>query len=453
MGTIWRAWNTQLDMPVAVKVMAPAVAQLPGFVARFVLEAKSAAKIRSPNVVTVFEHGVHQGLPYMVMELLEGEDLHARLKREQHLSLAATSRIVREVCKALQRAHTLNIVHRDLKPANVFLVRDGDEEVAKVLDFGIAKITSADASRITATGQLLGTPHYMSPEQVRAPKQVDHRADLWAVGAITYRCLTGHLPFEGNMLELVQQILHDPAPSATKAAPHLPAAVDAFFQKALAQAPDRRFQSARELSDALLVIAGSDPSAEAMVPGKGAPEPDDLSTVTDALLASAGSDPSAEAMAPSKGTVEPDELSTVTDALLASAGSYPSAEAMAPSKGTVEPDELSTVLMDRSTRPIESGSKPTVPMPQVARPAAAPGSFAGAESAATPLRPPLEPTAPMDVPELRRESAAPGSLDAWDSQVGAARRRSPLVWIVVALVLAALVVAVWAHFAGRPPGP
>jgi len=263
MGFLWRAWNMQLDIPVAVKVMAGAMANSPDFVARFELEAKAAAKIRHPNVVTISEHGVHDELPYMVMELLEGEDLSQRLKGNKRLSMVDTVKIVREMCRALNRAHELGIVHRDIKPANVFLAHNGDEEIVKVLDFGIAKLTQGGSASITATGAMMGTPNYMSPEHIRASKHVDHRADVWSVSVIAFRCLAGQLPFKGPILDMVDAIMTGPVPVPSTLAPDLSPAVDAFFARALARDINQRFQSARELADALGRLVGRESLFEA----------------------------------------------------------------------------------------------------------------------------------------------------------------------------------------------
>jgi eukaryotic-like serine/threonine-protein kinase len=279
MGFVWRAWNMQLDIPVAVKVMAAAMADSPDFVARFELEARAAAQIRSPHVVSVYEHGVHERLPYMVMELLEGEDLSHRLKREKRLSMSATAHIVRDMCKALHRAHELGIVHRDLKPANVFLARDGDEEIVKVLDFGIAKLTHGGGGNMTATGELMGTPNYMSPEHIRASKHVDHRADLWSVSIIAFRALTGQLPFTGPILNIVDRILAGAAPVPSTLAPDLSPEVDAFFARALARDIGHRFQSARELSEALGKLVGREPLVTASAFADTAAEPDERTTI------------------------------------------------------------------------------------------------------------------------------------------------------------------------------
>ena len=254
MGSVWTAQNQQLDVPVAIKFMAPEALASAELRARFEREAKAAAQMRIPQVVQIFEHGEIQGVPFMAMELLEGEDLSARLRNRGRLSLAETARIVNEVCKALRRAHELGIVHRDLKPANVFLARSGDEEVVKVLDFGIAKILgNGSAIEATKTGALIGTPNYMAPEQAhRRNRQVDHRSDLWSLGVIAFRALTGKLPFAGgDPVDILMRIITQPAPPPSEMAPDLGPDVDRFFARALAQEPDHRFQNARDFAEAM----------------------------------------------------------------------------------------------------------------------------------------------------------------------------------------------------------
>jgi serine/threonine protein kinase len=259
MGSVWTAWNQQLEVPVAIKFMAPDALGSAELVARFEREAKAAAQMRVPQVVQIFEHGVFQGLPYMVMELMEGEDLGKRLRSRVRLSLQETARIATEVCKALRRAHELGIVHRDLKPANVFIVQNGDEEVIKVLDFGIAKMLGVSAIEATKTGALIGTPNYMSPEQAnRKNRQVDHRSDLWSLGVIAFRCVTGKLPFAGGEpINVLMRIITQPAPAASSMAPDIGPDVDRFFARALATEPEDRFQNAREFTDALNALAAS----------------------------------------------------------------------------------------------------------------------------------------------------------------------------------------------------
>ena len=260
MGSVWSAWNTQLDVPVAIKFMAPAMAISADLVARFEREARAAAQIRSSHVVQIFEHGVESGLPFIVMELLEGEDLGHRMRRVGRMSLLETACILTDVCKALRRAHAMGIVHRDLKPANVFLARgdEDDEEIVKVLDFGVVKsLGEAVESGVTKTGELVGTPHYMSPEQARCTKTVDHRTDLWSLGIIAYRALTATLPFpDDSGIERLMRICSEPVPPPSTYARDIPPEVDAFFARALAMDPEDRFQSAREMADALGALAG-----------------------------------------------------------------------------------------------------------------------------------------------------------------------------------------------------
>ena len=256
MGSVWVARHVKLGSRLAVKFLDPRFAASPAFIERFEREARAAAALQSPNVVHVQDYGVEDDTPYLVMELLQGEDLGQRLSRLGRLSLPETARILMQVGKALRKAHEGGIVHRDLKPANLFLMRADDDEVVKVLDFGIAKEV-ASVGEATKTGEVMGSPHYMSPEQARADKGVDHRADVWALGVILYRAVTGALPFPGDVLGAVlSRILVDPVPPVGSVAPDLPASLDGFFAKAMAKSKEHRFQSVREMVDAFVGIAG-----------------------------------------------------------------------------------------------------------------------------------------------------------------------------------------------------
>ncbi|WP_437667190.1 protein kinase domain-containing protein [Sorangium sp. So ce1182] len=181
MGSVWVARHATLGSPVAVKFMAPTLAAVPSFVARFEREARIAANLQSPHVVHVQDHGIDDGHPYIVMELLRGEDLDHRLRRVRRLSLPDATRILMQAGKALRRAHEASLVHRDLKPGNIFLARVEDEEVVKILDFGIAKdMGGRPMTEVTRTGEVLGSPYYMSPEQVRGERDVRPFHDLFA---------------------------------------------------------------------------------------------------------------------------------------------------------------------------------------------------------------------------------------------------------------------------------
>ncbi|HEY8945132.1 MAG TPA: serine/threonine-protein kinase [Polyangiaceae bacterium] len=259
MGSVWLAHDKSLDSQCAVKLVDPEKAANEEVRVRFEREAKAAAQIRGVNVVDIFDHGIFEGIPFIVMEYLEGEDLGARLERIGKLDLDQTYQIVGQVARALVRAHANGIVHRDLKPENIFLVPGDDAEVAKVLDFGIAKHEQYSlAGKTTKTGSFMGTPYYMSPEQARG-KQIDWRSDLWALGVIVFQCLTGRPPFESEALgELMGMILYDPIPKLTERNPLLPASLDSWWSKAVARNREERFQSAKELSDAFAdaIVAG-----------------------------------------------------------------------------------------------------------------------------------------------------------------------------------------------------
>jgi serine/threonine protein kinase len=218
MGSVWRAEHLELRAPVAVKLLeSDGMARTEEAIRRFHREARAAAAIRSAHVVQILDHSVDQatGWPFIVMELLEGESLAQRISRVTRISPAEAARIFTQVARALSRAHEAGIIHRDLKPDNVFLVRNDDDEVAKVLDFGIAKAPvhaiSGDAG--TATGTVMGTAYYMSPEQISGTKNVDFRTDLWALGVMVCECLTGQRPFDADTIGgLTLRICADPVP-------------------------------------------------------------------------------------------------------------------------------------------------------------------------------------------------------------------------------------------------
>ena len=201
MGSVWEARHVSLGTPSAIKFIEAEYANSAEARSRFDKEAKAAATIQSKHAIQIYDHGVtDDGKPYIVMELLTGEPLDKRIERLGTLTLQDTARILQHVSRGLARAHERGIVHRDLKPENIFIVRntDDDEEIAKVLDFGIAKIQNSPhnpgITSSTKTGAVLGTPFYMSPEQARGLRNVDHRTDVWSLGVIAYKCLTGRLP-------------------------------------------------------------------------------------------------------------------------------------------------------------------------------------------------------------------------------------------------------------------
>jgi eukaryotic-like serine/threonine-protein kinase len=266
MGSVWQAQHLGLDIPCAVKFIEGEFATMQEAHVRFEREAKAAAQLRSPHVVQILDHGLWEGRPYIAMELLEGEDLGKRIQRAGRLHPAELNTVLAQVCRALGKAHTLGIVHRDLKPDNIFLVRDDDREIAKVLDFGIAKSKSSDlvTGSNTRTGAMLGTPYYMSPEQAQGTKAVDSRSDLWSLAVIAYQCITGRLPFESEALgDLLIKIIVSPIPVPSQVA-HVPPGFDAWFARAASRDPSHRFQTAKEFSDSLALAVGSSALTDVM---------------------------------------------------------------------------------------------------------------------------------------------------------------------------------------------
>ena len=250
-GVVWLARHTELDVPVAVKFLGREAQKHPDVQRRFLREARAAAKLRSPHVVQVFDYGVEDERPYIVMEWLRGETLHARLEKRGRLSPKACATLLAQVAKAVSLAHENGIVHRDLKPDNVFLTQgasEGDPEIAKILDFGIVKSTGRElvVSAQTRTGTLLGTPYYMSPEQIAGSENVDHHTDIWALGVIAYECLLGRRPIDGDSLPgVLLQIASGRLPVPSSEGP-VPAGFDAWFARACAAHPRDRFDSAKD---------------------------------------------------------------------------------------------------------------------------------------------------------------------------------------------------------------
>jgi class 3 adenylate cyclase/tRNA A-37 threonylcarbamoyl transferase component Bud32 len=261
MGAIWVALDTQLRRRVALKLMSPDHLASPSARSRFEREAMAIAQLQSPHVVQVYDYGVDDGAPYIVMELLEGEDLQTRLSRVGKMTLPMMATILTQAAKALAAAHGAGIVHRDIKPANIFLARADTDEIVKVLDFGVAALVSGPPGpdlHVTRAGGVVGTPHYMSPEQVRGSKSIDLRSDIWSLAVVAYRALAGRLPFEAEAFgELLISICTDPIPPPGRHAPELGPDVDRFFERALARDPGKRFGSVRDMAAAFAELAAA----------------------------------------------------------------------------------------------------------------------------------------------------------------------------------------------------
>ncbi len=264
MATVHEAENVDIGKRVAIKVLAQELTGSSIVVERFLREARAAAAIRSPYICDVYDSGKLEksGQPFLVLELLEGESLYERMTRQRQLDIATTVAVISQVCRGLTKAHMASIVHRDLKPENIFLTHDEDGQLlAKILDFGLAKFyapTTKDQTRLTRDGAVFGTPAYMSPEQVRGQGAVDHRADLWALGCITYECFTGKtvLSTDQGVAMTFAQIASAPRPRPARYRPDLPQGFTDWFDRTLDRDIGKRFQTAKEFAESLAASFG-----------------------------------------------------------------------------------------------------------------------------------------------------------------------------------------------------
>ncbi|XXY17062.1 serine/threonine-protein kinase [Sorangium sp. So ce216] len=308
MGLVVGAWHLHLDEPVAIKVLRDELAQSPAMVERFLREARAAAKIKSRHVVRVTDADrLPSGAPYLVMEWLDGCDLASIVEREGPMDTARAVRHVLEACEALGEAHALGIVHRDLKPSNLFAARQADGSTCtKVLDFGISKLLGEE---LTGTGSALGTPSYMAPEQMVSARNVDARADIWALGVVLYKLLTGTVPFRASTpSELGMKVLFgDPLPPEQER-PDLPPGLAQVILRCIRREPAQRFATAAELAAALAPFVGRAGALEvapgalsrppAAVPGSPPGKPPEAATA--ALAPAAAATPHAT---PASGTL------------------------------------------------------------------------------------------------------------------------------------------------------
>lgn len=264
MGVVLAAKHIELDERVAIKFIRPEMQKLPGVLSRFAREAKAAVSIKSEHVAQVFDVGTAEGIgPYIVMEYLEGRDLGAMLHSEGRLAIGRAVHYVMQACEALAVAHSNGVTHRDIKPENLFLTRQGDMEVIKLLDFGISKAALTgkvfgDELSASESACLLGTPLYMSPEQIRATSEVDHRADIWSLGAVLYELITARSAFVADSVRQVWTRILETAPTPLSThCPEAPPALQHVIDRCLDKDPAERFQNVAELAIALLPFAPS----------------------------------------------------------------------------------------------------------------------------------------------------------------------------------------------------
>jgi serine/threonine protein kinase len=254
MGIVCLGRHVQLDQPVAIKFLRRALAGRPAIAQRFLNEARALAALRSEHVVRVMDVGqLDSGRPYLVMEHLDGMHLEALLDRHGALDVETAIGYVLQVCEPLAEAHALGIVHRDLKPENLFLWSGGPaKDTIKVLDFGLAKQLGSAALGVTGPQDSLGSPGYMSPEQITTPQLVDARSDIWSLGVVLYRLLTNTLPFGGDSLvEVLSHILNATPPPLAQLRPGLDAELHAIVIRCLEKAPAARYETMTEVAQAL----------------------------------------------------------------------------------------------------------------------------------------------------------------------------------------------------------
>ena len=255
MGIVVAAHHVQLDERVAIKFLLPGMASSAEVMSRFQREARTAIKIKSEHIARVLDVSqLPDGTPYMVMEYLEGKELAALIEEEKHLSPEDTSELIIQACEAIVEAHALGIVHRDLKPANLFLVQHADGlPSVKVLDFGISKNAAGD---VTSTQSLLGSPLYMSPEQMHSSKSVDARTDVWSLGVIMYECVAGQVPtYSESFPELVYKVVNEDPTPLTEKIRDVPPEFAAVVHRCLSRDREKRYPHVGELAIALLPFA------------------------------------------------------------------------------------------------------------------------------------------------------------------------------------------------------
>jgi serine/threonine-protein kinase len=280
MGAVYEAKHTVIGKRVAVKVLLEKFLAKSDFVARLLQEARLASSIGHEHIVDVTDFGTtSDGRSFVVMEFLDGESLAELAMREAPLPIDRSLGIARQVASALGAAHAKGIFHRDVKPENIYLVKRGDADFVKVVDFGISKAVKpggdegGEGYRLTHTGLLLGTPLYMSPEQARGEEDLDHRVDIWALGVLLYECLTGEVPFRANnYLGIISQVLtHEPTPPS-KLRPELGIAdaVETVVMRAMEKDRSRRYQTMGELEHDLERLLAGDQNV-GLWPRAGAP--------------------------------------------------------------------------------------------------------------------------------------------------------------------------------------
>jgi serine/threonine protein kinase len=261
MGVVVVATHMQLDQKVALKFMLPDALQHPSLVERFAREARAAVRLKSDHVARVLDVGtLHTGSPYMVMEYLEGSDLGTMIERQGPMTVELAVDCVLQACDAVAEAHSIGIVHRDLKPRNLFMTgRNDGRALVKVLDFGISKHTASADLSLTRTTEVIGSPNYMSPEQLKSSKGVDERSDIWALGVVLYELIAGQVPFVAeSVTQLTAMVLTEAPRSIRSLRADVPRELAGVIERCLEKSPQSRFASVAELALALQPFAPAD---------------------------------------------------------------------------------------------------------------------------------------------------------------------------------------------------
>jgi serine/threonine protein kinase len=263
MGVVYRAEHLNLQRRAAIKIIAPDLAESEGFRERFTREARIAAALQHPNIVTVYDAGEVDGLLYLAMQYIEGEDLAAMLRADGRLRPYRAIDVCRQVASALDAAHAMGLIHRDVKPANVLI----EGRTAFLTDFGLTKRLEGTHAQLTRAGDVVGTIHYVAPEQIEGRK-VSARSDVYSLGCLLYHCLAGQVPFalETDVAVIYAHLSEEP-PKLSALRPELPEGLDAVMAKALDKSPDRRFPSCGDMiSAARAVIDAAGPLSETIPP-------------------------------------------------------------------------------------------------------------------------------------------------------------------------------------------
>jgi eukaryotic-like serine/threonine-protein kinase len=265
-GVVFEAEHLYTTRPVAIKLLIPEQANDHETRQRLLLEARALTVARHPGIVLGLDAGeTEEGIPYLVMELLEGRTLEGILAVRRRIGVADAVYLGLQLCDALAAAHERGILHRDIKPSNVFISRtEAGREVAKIFDFGIARLPE-QAQKITRQGAVLGTPEYMAPEQLLAKDGIDARCDIYALGISLYEALAGVVPFEGNFGEVLLKVSTEAVPSLTKRCPQVPIQLEQAIQKALARDPADRYATARSFAEALSQVPTGDSATSSLL--------------------------------------------------------------------------------------------------------------------------------------------------------------------------------------------